>query len=115
MGAVVSELVVFNDDETAEKGQDTEPVDDGVDVGAFYFLPLRVGGLDDQDCLGVEEDGGQIQELGGRGRVSSLGTIGEVGNDTGWAEKRDKGARKTLAHTAAVSLKMSAWMWSRVD
>lgn len=64
--AVVRELVVFNDNETGEQGQDGNPVDDGVDVGAPFFLPLRVGGLEDQDCLGDEEDAGYVQDLGGR-------------------------------------------------
>lgn len=70
VGAVVSELVVFNDDEAAEKGQDADPIDDGMDVGSVDFLPLRVGRLEKENCLGVEKDGGQIQELGRKKRVS---------------------------------------------
>lgn len=63
VGAIVSELVVFDDDEPADKGQDADPVDDGVDLGAFSFLPRRVGGLEKQDCLGVEKKTGQVKKL----------------------------------------------------
>lgn len=73
VGAVVSEFVVFNDDEAAQKRQDADPIDDGMDMGSVDFLPLRVGGLEKEDCLGVEKDGGQIQELGKKKRVGQQG------------------------------------------
>lgn len=62
--AVVSELVIFNDDETTKQGQDSNSVDDRVHVGTFYFLLRRVGRLEEKDCLGAEEDTGQVKELG---------------------------------------------------
>lgn len=64
VGAVVSELVIFDDDETAKQEQDSNPVDDRVHVGTFSFLLRRVGRLEEEDCLGIEEDTGQVKELG---------------------------------------------------
>ena len=61
--AGVGDLVVFDDDEAGEEGEDGGAVQEGVDGGALAFLGRGVGWLEDEDGLGGEEDAGRVEEL----------------------------------------------------
>ncbi len=74
--AVVVDLVILDDDEAGEEGEDGGEVEDGVDVGALLLLLGGVGRLQEEDGLRGEEYPGGIEELvsgevsGGRGEWS---------------------------------------------
>lgn len=61
--AVVVELVVLDDDEAGDGGQEGEVVERAVRVGALFLLLRGVGGLEDEDGLNEEEEGGGVEEL----------------------------------------------------
>lgn len=62
--AGVGDLIVFDDDEGGNEGKNGGQVQDAVDVGALLFLFGGVGGLEEEDGLGGQEDAGGIEELG---------------------------------------------------
>lgn len=59
----VVELVIFDHDQAGDKGEGAGAVENGVDIGAEFFLLGRVGGLEDEDALRDEEDAGRVQKL----------------------------------------------------
>ena len=61
--AIMVELVVLDYDEAGYGGEDGEVVEGGVRVGALFLLLGCVGGLEDEDGLDEEEDGGGVEEL----------------------------------------------------
>lgn len=82
----VADFVVFDDDEAGEEGEDGGAVEDGVDVCAGAFLRRGVGGLEDKDGLGCEEDAGAVEEgVGGEedDRVDEDGGP-DCGCELGW-------------------------------
>lgn len=54
--AVVGGLVVDDYGEAGEQGEDAKGVQRGVDFGAAGFLGRGVCGLEEEDCLGREEE-----------------------------------------------------------
>ena len=62
--AGVGDLIVFDDDEGGNEGQNGGQIQDAVDVGTLLFLFGRVCGLEEEDGLGGEEDAGGIEKLG---------------------------------------------------
>lgn len=65
MSAVVIEFVVLDDDEPGEEGEERGAVEEGVDECALFLLGGGVGGLEDEDGLGGQEDAGGVEELCG--------------------------------------------------
>lgn len=61
--AAVSDLVVFDDNEGGNESEDGGQIEDSMDVGALLFLLGGVGGLEEEDGLGSEEDAGRVEEL----------------------------------------------------
>lgn len=59
----VETLVVFDDDEAGDEGEDAGQVQGEVDVGSLDLLVGGVGGLKDEDGLREEEDAGGVDEL----------------------------------------------------
>ena len=60
MGAAVRNLVVFDNDETGNEGENGGTIEDGVDIRAVSFLFGRVSRLKYEDCLGREKDAGRV-------------------------------------------------------
>lgn len=56
--AVVGSFVVDDNGEPAEQGEDAQEVEGGVRVGADALLSGGVGGLEEEDGLGDEEEPG---------------------------------------------------------
>lgn len=58
----VGEFVVFDYDEGGEEGEGGGAVEEGVVVccGAFLGWVRVGGGLEEEDCLGCEEEGGYV-------------------------------------------------------
>lgn len=69
--AVVGDLVVFDDDEGGDESENGGQIEHGMDVGALLLLLGGVGGLEEEDGLGGEEDAGRVEEL----RTYSAGKI----------------------------------------
>lgn len=63
VGAAMVDLVVFNDDETGDGREDGHVVECCVRVGALFLLFGGVGGLEDENGLDEEEEGGRVEEL----------------------------------------------------
>ncbi len=61
--ARVGDLVVFDDDEGGNEGQNGGQVQDAVDVGTLLFLFGGVCGLEEEDGLSGQEDAGGIEKL----------------------------------------------------
>lgn len=61
--AVVVELVVFDDDKASDGCENSDIVEGCVRVGALFLLLGSVRGLEDEDALDEEEEGGGIKEL----------------------------------------------------
>lgn len=72
MGSVVVELVVFDDNEAGEGGQDGDIVQGGVHVGSLLLLFGGVGWLEDEEGLDEEEQSGGVEELQGCGQHEHL-------------------------------------------
>ena len=62
--AAVVELVVLDDDEAGDGGEQRDVVERRVGVGALFLLLGGVRGLQDEDALDEEEEGGGVEELG---------------------------------------------------
>ena len=63
-----------------------------------------MGGLDDEDALDEEDEGGGVEELRGLELVASCAVdTCKCGGHTGCAEKRITSWLKTLPHTIAAS------------
>lgn len=61
--AGVGDLIVFNDDEGGNEGQNGGQIQDAVDVGTLLFLLGGMCGLEEEDGLGGQEDAGGIEKL----------------------------------------------------
>ena len=72
--AAVVELVVLDDDEAGDGGEQRDVVERRVGVGALFLLLGGVRGLQDEDALDEEEEGGGVEEL----ESTSAGVMGEL-------------------------------------
>ena len=61
MWGAVCELVILNDDEGSKESEDGGPIENCVDVSTCTFLLRRVGGLEDEDGLGGQEDARRVE------------------------------------------------------
>lgn len=58
----VADFVVFDDDEASEERKDGGGVEDCVDVCPVALLRGGVRGLEDQDCLGGQEEAEGVEQ-----------------------------------------------------
>ena len=63
MSAIVIKLVVFNDDEPCDGSEYCHIVQSSVCVGSLLLLLRGVCGLQDEDALDEEENGGGVEKL----------------------------------------------------
>ena len=63
MCSVVVEFIVFDHDEAGDGGEEGDVVECRVGVGALFLLLGGVCGLEDEDGLDEEEEGGGVEKL----------------------------------------------------
>lgn len=61
--SIVADLVVLDHDQSGDGCQECDIVESRVCVCAFLLLFCGVRGLDDEDALNEEEEGGRVEEL----------------------------------------------------
>ena len=75
---MAGKFVILDNDKARDKGGKGCQIECRVDVGAKVFLRGRVCRLEDEDCLGRQEDAGRIKELVKK-RVSKGSRCGQGG------------------------------------
>lgn len=78
-------LVVDDDDQAGEQGEDAREVEDKVGIRTYTLLRRGVRWLEDENGLGNKEESSRVEELQRRTSSVLLGRV-ERGPRTGWAE-----------------------------